>query len=245
MKNKLTQGLVLAIVLMLALVYLVTDTGNDSGSEIGQNLYPDLQDQLATVDRVSVSSGAHQTTIVKSNGNWQVSDRFDYPASFEMVSNLLNSLKSAKYLERKTSRSENHARLGLSDPAAEDSESGVVEVYSGDQQLTALILGNSSSHLDGAYFRFINDDQVWLMDQTPDAVADPADWLEPVIVNIPEEDIVKVIQSSASEDPITVVREGDVSSNFVPAIVPAATREVLRMKSLRENLSFFIDDSPF
>jgi hypothetical protein len=224
MNSKLTHGLLLAIVLMLALVYMVTRTGNDSGSEIGQNLYPDLRDQLATVDRVSVSSGDRQATIVKSEGIWRVSDRFDYPASFEMVSNLLNSLKSAKYLERKTSKSENHARLGLSDPAAEDSESSTVKVFSGDQQLAALILGNSSSHLGGTYFRFIEDDQVWLMDQTPGAVAGTADWLEPVIVNIAEEDIVKVIQSSASGESITVVREADAASNFVPVNVPAVKK---------------------
>jgi hypothetical protein len=137
-----------------------------------------------------------------------------------MLSNLLDGLESAKYLEKKTSRSENHARLGLSDPAAEDSEANLVQVFAGEQQLAALILGNPSSHLDGTYVRFIDDDQVWLMDQTPAAVAAPADWLEPVIVNIPEEDIVKVIQSNAAAAAITVVREADVASNFIPDSIP-------------------------
>jgi len=220
MNNRLTQGLLLAIVLMLALVILNTELDNESGSKIAQNIFPELRGQLAVVDRVSVSSGDSQATIVKSEGNWQVSNRLDYPASFEMLSNLLNSLKSAKYLERKTSRPKNHTRLGLADPAAENSESSVVNIFSGDHQLAALILGNSASHLDGTYFRFIDDDQVWLMDQTPRAVADPAEWLEPVIVNIPEEDIVKVVQNAASGETITVVREADALSNFIPEIIP-------------------------
>lgn len=220
----MTQVLLLAIVIMLAMVYLVKDTDNESDSQIGQNLYPDLQDQLSSVDRISIDSGDNLATIVKSEGIWQVSNRLGYPASFEMLSNFLDSLQSAKYLEKKTSRPENHARLGLLDPAVENSESRGVKVFSGDQQLASLIVGNSSSHLGGTYFRFTNDDQVWLMDQTLGAVADPAAWLEPIIIDIPEEDIVKVVQSSAAGDVITVVREADVTSNFIPEIIPAGKK---------------------
>jgi hypothetical protein len=205
---------------MSALVYLVTDSGSQSVSEIGQKLYPDLRSQLATVEKVTVRSGDNQSTIVNADGVWRVSDRLNYPASFEMISNLFDSLGSAKYLEKKTSRPENHARLGLSDPSAEGSEASVVKAFSGDQQLAALILGDTSSHLDGTYFRFENDDQVWLMDQTPRAVADPAEWLEPVIINIPEEDIDKVVQSNASGDQITIARESNESSNLVPEVIP-------------------------
>lgn len=224
MNDKMTQVLLLAIVLMLALVYVLKDSGSESGSEIGQNLYPDLQDQLSSVDRISINSGDNLATIVKSEGKWQVSNRLGYPASFEMLSNFLNNLQAAKYLEKKTSKPENHARLGLSDPAIENSESRGVKVFSGDQELASLIVGNSSSHLDGTYFRFSNDDQVWLMDQALGAVADPAAWLESIIIDIPEEDIVKVVQSSATGDVIAVVREGDVSSNFIPEIIPAGQK---------------------
>ncbi len=224
MKYKMTPALLVAIVFMAALVYLFGNTESDSDSRIGQKLYPELNALLESVDKISILTSDHQATIEKTDGMWKVADRDGYPASFEILSQFLDSLQQARYQEKKTSKPENHEQMGLSDPDAENSTARGVKVFSGDQQLAALILGKSSSQLDGTYFRFFDDDQVWLMDQSLTAVANPAEWLEPGIIDIPEEDIVKVIQRNASGDSITVTRTDGAASNFMPAKIPAGKK---------------------
>jgi hypothetical protein len=139
-----------------------------------------------------------------------------------MLSDFLNNLQQAKFLEKKTARAENHVRLGLSDLSVSESKSREVKVYVGDELLASLLVGNSASHSNGSYFRFTGEDQVWLMDKQLEAEAEPADWLDPVIIDIAEENVTKVVQSNTSGELISVTREDqeDDLSNFVPQSIP-------------------------
>jgi hypothetical protein len=78
MNNKLIKGIVIAIALMLALVFMLGKQDSDSDSDIGQRIYPDLSSRIEVVDKVSITSSDSQVTIMAGDGEIELFGKLRY-----------------------------------------------------------------------------------------------------------------------------------------------------------------------
>jgi len=153
-----------AAVIALMVIALVVDERSALDQSGDQSLLPGLAGELASLDRVQVRGLDHSVELVRRDNIWRVAERYDYPAKFEQLSDLLDQLSQAKLIERKTP--------GL--------------------DLEPLIIGRTATLRSGTFVRSGEEAQVWLADQTIEITADPALWLDSQMLTIPESQILSM-----------------------------------------------------
>jgi len=205
---------------MLVLLVIVDRSGSQKDSGVGEQLYPTLKDRLGEVDYLRLASSEEEVVIAMENGGWKVLTREGYPANFSSLFEFLNGLAQVKYQERKTSKAENHARLGLADASSKEGQALAVTASMDEVPLVDMLLGNASAHMDGRYFRHPDQNQVWLLDEALDVSTDVTQWLDPIIVDVPEEDVERVQQTAAGEIAFVAIRDEAADGNFIIANAP-------------------------
>lgn len=145
-----------------------------------QRWLPDLATHLAQVDRLRLrSASGGVVTLLHGDGGWVVEERAGFAADFPKLQALLDALATARLLEAKTTQPEYFPRLGLTDIERPDSGAVQVEIWAGrETPLVNVLLGNDAGARGGRYVRAATERQTWLIDTTPTAHADPADWIE-------------------------------------------------------------------
>ncbi len=217
----MTKVLLLLTVLMAAVLIVHLQSGENSDTRIGEPVFPNLKSKLNEVVNFRLRSNSQETVITTDGSVWKVQGKSGYAADFIKLSEFLRGLADARYQEKKTARAENHQQLGLMAVDQQASSAVAVTVSGDNEQLADLLLGNASAHMEGRYVRFPNQDQVWLIDKDLDISADPASWLEHVIVDVPEQDVEQVVQSSYDADPFILVREGEQYGDLQIKDMPA------------------------
>jgi hypothetical protein len=220
MSAKVIGSLFIAIVVMGAVIAFNTGPGNTTGGDVGGVLMVGLKDQLADVTEVSVRNSAGTVTLKKQQGDgWGVVERGGYPAEFDKLLDLLTALAGAEFREKKTSKPENHHRLGLLSPGESaaagtevDSEDGgtATEVWvktsAGDH---AILIGDSPSGRKGQYVRRPGEDQAWLVSLDIDVSAEAGDWIPDVAFDVDSEQVNRVSLAHADGKTLTVTRQED------------------------------------
>jgi hypothetical protein len=216
-----TTKILLALTLVMTLVLAVhLYRGEGNASVIGELVFPELKAELNRVVRVNVRSSAGETIMVAEAGGWKVQQRAGYSADFLKLSEFLNGLARAKYQEKKTAKAANHEQLGLLSVGREAGSGVEVTVVSDSDQQWDIMLGNASAHLEGMYFRFPGQDQVWLMDQDLEITAEPASWLDHIIIDVPDQDVERVVQTTYGAESYVLVRDGSERGNLLIESVP-------------------------
>lgn len=197
MKTKTLGLLILAILLMSTLVFF-NEGQQDVDEQLGQPVLPDLKESREKLDEISIISSDMETTLTPVNDHWGVKERNGYPVNFDQLIGLLDALSDAAYEEKKTSKPENFGVLELQDVDQESSKAVLVRAVTKDTTFE-LLVGAGASGRNGQFVRHPGENQTWLVDRPIDVPADTSDWLDPVILNIPEEDIVRVSQGSGDD----------------------------------------------
>lgn len=177
-----------AAVIALMVIALVVDERSALDQSGDQSLLPGLAGELASLDRVQVRGLDHSVELVRRDNIWRVAERYDYPAKFEQLSDLLDQLSQAKLIERKTARVESHDSL---DVVVGPQSRGHRIVFPG-LDLEPLIIGRTATLRSGTFVRLGEEAQVWLADQTVEITADPALWLDSQMLTIPESQILSM-----------------------------------------------------
>jgi hypothetical protein len=192
MTQKIVLALTFAVLVMIgAAVLLSTDESNNDEMKM---LLPGLKAALADLDQIEIVTRDDTVTLVVIDAQWSVVERDNYPAKRETLSAMANQVAKAKLLERKTSRAENYARLGLVDLEDPASEAVQLSLRAGETEFTTL-LGNNASGRTGRYAR--DGEQTWLTDAI-DVEKLPTAWLEPVIINVESADVTRVVLEDQS-----------------------------------------------
>ncbi|MAI42968.1 MAG: hypothetical protein CMP95_10955 [Gammaproteobacteria bacterium] len=157
-----------------------------------QLLFPELKKKVAEIDKLEIITTTETTTIVRKDDQWLVAQRDDYDAQREELSNLVLQLVDLRLKEKKTSKEENFALLGVSDLDIVDSDATRINLHSEGQIFSALF-GNQSSGRKGRFVRLGN--QVWLADEIK-ILKKVTEWLEPIVIDVDPEDIVRVEMGS-------------------------------------------------
>ena len=191
-KNFLLLGI--AILSMTILTWSQLDTGSTNESKL---LLASLKENLNHLEKVEIKTATESISLVRLDNGWGISEKHLYSADLSQLSELLGELSKAKLVEKKTSRPENFEILEIRNIDIKGSKASLVSGFAPDYSFSVLI-GKSAQGRDGHFVRRPDESQVWLTDKSFELGESTLSWLDPVIVNIDSEKIVKVDQFDAS-----------------------------------------------
>ena len=190
MKHKALGLAAIAAMLLLVLIQLQEDAAQDITEHESLLLLPDLKAALESASEIQILGGDNESrvTIVNQGGGWHIQEKAGYPADFETLSRLSRDMVKLKVAERKTTRVENHAQLGL---ASESDSMAVIVRISADRTYEMMI--GHTSRTRGTFVRRPGEDQVYLVEQTIDVSMDPIDYLDPVFLSLESSEVERVV----------------------------------------------------
>lgn len=212
---------ILAIVLAgLVLALFALRAGNDDSDAGGELLFPHLKGEINDVTNVTITRhGEDEPTVVsRVEQGWIIASRDGYAADVGKLRELLLALADARLVERKTSNPELYERLGIRDPAAEDSD-GVLLELQGTSSDYRLIVGNTAQG-GYRYVRIAGDPQGWLIDKNPAIPDSPGGWLEKSIVDIKAAGVRSVVIHHQDGEEIRIGKESADATDFEVMNIP-------------------------
>jgi hypothetical protein len=183
-----------------------------------ERLYPELLDKLNDIASVSIEAARDITALARMDDGWVIANRDNFPANFSAVKLTLLNLAEAMVIDKKTSKPENYAKLGVSGVEDEDSDSVFVRVQDRDgAELASLIIGNERSGTTlgspNYYVRKSDVATALLAEGELNVSADPQQWMDTDLVNVATDRVRKVTINRNRETPI-VVSKDKRSDNF-------------------------------
>ena len=215
-----------AIVIMLLLVLISSREPAPAPGPTGTAVLPDLAGHLGDVEAIHIKHAAAAVSLVRQADHWQVAERDGYAADRSQLVQLLRNLADMKLLEQKTSTIEYLPSLGLAAPDAAEGAATALELQAG-KHAWSLLVGNRPAERTGQYLRLAGQNQAWLADQPLAVSADPAAWLDPIILNVDAEWVTTVTFSQPGIEEVNISSGGDTAGEIQNARVtnlpPGAT----------------------
>ena len=221
-----TQRLGIAAAAVLALALLAAVFGHQrepaSGTAAAGPLLPGLKEALSGVARVDLASGTSRSSLRRAGEDWGVAEREGYAVDRERLADLLKELSAARALEQKTAKPEFFARLGLDDIDKPGSNAVLVEIWREDTAPAwRVLVGNAAEGRSGRYLRIAGSNQTWLVDRSPQAFADPADWIDREMLGLDFARVAGVSRRAADGAGFEASRaDASVASLSVSALPP-------------------------
>ncbi|HEY6643437.1 DUF4340 domain-containing protein [Povalibacter sp.] len=209
-------GLAAVFVLALAL-WLAYPRSTDQKPTL---LYPGLKEELSQVSMIRIFKAGDVPAIelTRSESQWQLAQRSNYPADSAKVRRLLQALADARPTEEKTSNPDNYAALGVED-IADTSATGVRIELSGPRQAVNLIVGKNAG-MKGSYVRRAGEATSWLTSESIDASALAHDWLRNSVIDISADRIQSATISIGNDRPYTVAKAARADADFKAEDLP-------------------------
>lgn len=145
-------GGLLALQLLIATAFLWAERPSDA-SDLQQPL---LTFTPAEVDRIVIREGANKTTLVRSDGHWQLPELSNLPAKEENVKRLLEKLQALQTGWPVATTKSSHSRFELT----ENNHQRHISLYNGDDLAGEVLLG-SSPGLRQVHLRRPGEDAVY------------------------------------------------------------------------------------
>jgi len=156
---------------------------------------------MESINRIHIKSDEADIHFKKTRSLWVVEDKFDFPADFSAISQLVSNLKTMNVGRRFQASDDAQTRLGLhlpdaKDVDAEDKGIRVVMKDAGDEILLDAVIGKTREYTVGAgghYMMAMPDRTVYLVDiKFEDMGKTVSDWIEKDILDIKSEGIQSV-----------------------------------------------------
>ena len=209
-RNLSILGLAAIVVLALAL-WLAYPRSSGQKSDL---LYPTLKGELSQVTAIHIHA-AGDTPVVelkRNDSNWQIAERYGYPADNAKVRRLLQSLADAKLIEEKTSNAANYAALGVEDMSGATAAGARVELV-GTSAPVNLIVGKTAG-MKGSYVRRAGEAPSWLTNDSIEAATRPQDWLQTSVVDVSADRVQSATVTIASAKPYTAAKDTRADADF-------------------------------
>jgi hypothetical protein len=213
MKILLIVSAVALVASMCVLILGLLILGPGDAVEAPRNLFHAPAAETAQIGSVAISEGKEHVKLIYHDSKWRVGG--DSPAAGHdvdpaVISGLIRFVNNAKYLEKKTSKAEKLAKLGLADDEhrtllAIDHQNGVEEV----------LMGKVSDAGLGTYIRFPGSSQAWLVSGQLEVSANVVDWLSPVFLDIDRSRISRVKFVSPEGELVVISAAGETESGII------------------------------
>lgn len=205
MKPKTFAILFILLLVLASVSYFIFQSPPSTSrvSSMGGMPFKDLPlDRINEVHITRCEQGVTETIqLVKKDAVWVVGNRFDYPADFGAVLELVEKLRTAKVGRQFEASPDILSRLALHDPSETDifeNEKGVrIRILCEEQNpLADVLLGKqreSPSINGGHYLKPASRNTIYLVDQTFRFIgAHPRDWIKSGLLNMAPENIEAV-----------------------------------------------------
>lgn len=201
---------VISILAAAGVIGAVVMTRSNSGARTGAvtetiakgAFLPELGTKANDVAEIRVKRAAQSFTIKNENGAWRLSEKAGYPVNIATVQALVVGLAQLREIEPKTNRPDQHAKLGLDEPAAPPPDSAdkpvpqsslVTLLDDKGATITSVILGNTKQSMSPEmYVRKAGDNQTWLVAGRIDLPTDPVGWLDTSLADIKRDRVKSV-----------------------------------------------------
>ncbi len=189
-----------------------------AASGIAAPLVPGLEEKINEVAAIRVYSVAEDpaVTISRSDTAWLVEQKDGYRADHGQVRKLLLALADARLLEEKTSNPAYYPRIGVQDVA----EGGNIGIELDGMASPRLIVGNSESFRDAFYTRRASEATSWLASGDIVAQADPMQWLDREVIDLPAAQVAEVEVVHADGETLRLVKDTFGQPDFDVAGLP-------------------------
>jgi len=215
MSRKHFSWLLFVTFVVAALVLMVPGkTGKESS--IRQTVFlPGAAAKVNDIEWLRLTSAGKVTiaTLKREGPVWVVEEASAYPADWGRLKTLLAGLSQAEVIEAKTANPEFYPRLGVEDVSLPDA-GGVMIEFSSNSGLPALIIGKGAQGRDGQYVRLRDSVQSVLIDRRLDIPADRSDWLDKIIVDISDAEVVEVEITHADGESVRALKFSADDENF-------------------------------
>jgi len=188
-------------------------------------MFPDLAPKLAKAAKVKVMHQGKTLTLEKQpDGLWGIASLHDYPVQETKLRGVLTGLTELRLDEARTSDPTQYARLGVEDPSKPDASGELLSVLdAADQPIASVILGHKRVRSQGntpeeVYVRRPDAAESWLALGSVTADADPEQWIDRDLLNIPAARISSVVVGDGT---LTFTRKDGSFTLTQPADHPA------------------------
>lgn len=186
------QFVKLIVVLLLVggvgtlLVWRQQEVWKQSESALGGKVLPDFP--INEITSITITDADDEITVAKHNEIWTVQDRWNYPADFSKIGDLLQSVWDLKIAQKIEAGPKQRGRFQLI-PPGEGEKSGTLLTFGGKdkQEEASLLLGkpnepqsSSPSQFSVPAGRFVlagNENVVVVSETFSSVEADPKSWL--------------------------------------------------------------------
>jgi hypothetical protein len=211
-------GLLIASAVIIAVAFWVSSRNRHPAPVAGQPVLDGLKAAVNDVTelRIAKGDGTH-VTLRRQPATWSVGER-DYPADTGKVRKLLLDLGALSVVEEKTSDPASYGRIGVEDVNSAKAAGTRIEAVT-PKKTYGLIAGHNSGtkssyvRVSGAAKSFLASPQIM-----PDA--NPKQWLERNVLDIPESRIKEVAVTPATGPAYAVSREKKEQTDFTVSNVP-------------------------
>lgn len=168
--------------------------------------------QIASIE---ILSGEKQVTLKRKGGQFVVSEKDNYPALVDNISELIAKCLDIETVERRTSNPMNHADLGVAEANAQyivkflDKEGGLI---------TGAVISKANPETDSTYVRLIYSDDVYLAAESVWLRASALDYVERELLNVERDKILRV--EAAGPDGGYTLKSGESSDDVILENVP-------------------------
>jgi hypothetical protein len=192
--------LVIACTLSLLAIFIYNrSTPEKKQTALGQKLFYSLP--VNEIDAITIKSPGDTVLLEKGETIWIVKNRFNYPADFEMISDLIMKIKELKIGRSFAASAETISRLALHPPdqpgIAQNHQGTRVVIEDRDRKVLAdIVLGKmqaGTSVTGGHYIKYTKMSKVYLVDKDFRFInTKPSEWLDKELMDIESENIAKV-----------------------------------------------------
>jgi hypothetical protein len=201
-KSLLILLLLLGLLAAAAALLVHRQASQRAAAVLGTSLLADFP--ANDVASMTIASADGKVSLSRREGRWVVKERFDYPANFGRIAELVRTLKEAKMGSRFEGTAEVMARLALKDPddpQAPQGQKGTRIVLKNDKEkvLASVLVGSVRKPEAGAriaagrYVRLGDSPAVYLIDEEllwgPQG---PAAWLAKELVKVSPEEVKRI-----------------------------------------------------
>lgn len=213
--------LAVTAILIAAAVFVRQDRAPEARSE-RMRLIPELLDRVNEVARIEIKAKDAQVVLVKKGEGWVVENRGGYPADFEKVKATVVTVAEMEVLEPKTSNRELYPRLGVEalDVEGSGSKRLTLSDAKGDA-LASLIAGKpSSGRRSGTFVRPPNKAQALLVSGQLHVDANPIEWMDRAVMDIPSERVSEVLIEVPGKPRIRIHKSDSKARDYILDAVP-------------------------
>lgn len=190
---------------------------------IGKRVLPDLP--VNDVEKMVVSAPGGTITLAKENDAWITPSKFNYPAEFQKIKDVLLQLSEMKIGQVMRLTAGQKAAMGMGAPAsgAPANAGTVLELFGAkDRKLATVLLGASrqrkapansgfegmGGYADGRYLSPDGGKTVYLVtDSLEDVSTKAKDWLDTELLNVNGSDISEITVTVPGKPDLRLVRK--------------------------------------